>query len=285
MYLSCIQFADNTTLYGSSKSLRLLQCEIKHDLAIITDWFRANKLTLNAEKTICVIFSPKNELSEEIKLNLGGHIIPCRTETKFLGVWIDKNLDWKKQTDVLLIKLRQNVGLFKKSKNILDKNALRSVYYVHIHSHLSYAISVWGSMSSMKQIQKLQKVQNICLTIMEPSRNITEAFKKLKILKINQLVQLELNKLAYKLAHNLLPIKLAQCMNCDASGKSLEKQHHYLTRNKHIPNLPQVSMKMYQKNFLLKSISLYSVLPKEITSCQNLNNFLQSVKQSMQTAQ
>ena len=100
MYLSCIQFADDTTLYGSSRSLRLLQCEIEHDLAIITGWFRANKLTLNAEKTIYVIFSRKNELSEDIKLRLGGHIIPCRTETKFLGIWIDKNLDWKKQTDV-----------------------------------------------------------------------------------------------------------------------------------------------------------------------------------------
>ena len=160
-YLSCIQFADDTTLYGSSKSLRLLQCEIEHDLAIITDWFRANKLTLNAEKTICVIFSPKNELSEEIKLNLGGHIIPCQTETKFLGVWIDKNLNWKKQTDVLLIKLRQNVGLLKKSKNILDKNALRSVYYAHIHSHLSYAISVWGSMLSMKQIQNYKRCKHL----------------------------------------------------------------------------------------------------------------------------
>ena len=67
-YLSCIQFADDTTLYGSSKSLRLLQCEIEHDLAVITDCFRGNKLTLNADKTICVIFSPKNELSEEIKI-------------------------------------------------------------------------------------------------------------------------------------------------------------------------------------------------------------------------
>ena len=95
-YLSCIQFADDTTLYGSSKSLRLLQCEVEHDLAVITDWFRANKLTLNADKTIWVIFSPKNESSKEIELKLGGHTIPCRTETKFLGVWIDMNLDWKK---------------------------------------------------------------------------------------------------------------------------------------------------------------------------------------------
>ena len=119
---------------------------------------------------------------------------------------------------------------------------------------------------------------------MEPSLNVIESFKKFKILRINQLVQLELNKLAYKLAHNLLPIKLAHCMNCDASGKSLEKQHRYLTRNKHILNLPQVTIKMYQKRFLMKSISLYSALPKEITSCQNLNNFVQSIKQSMQIA-
>ena len=78
-------------------------------------------------------------------------------------------------------------------------------------------------MLSTKQIQKLQKVQNTCLKTMEPSINNAESFKKLKILRINQLVQLELNKLAYKHTLNLLPIKLAQCINCDASGKSLEK--------------------------------------------------------------
>ena len=86
-----------------------------------------NKLTLNADKTICVIFSPKNELSEEIKLKLGGHTIPCWTETKFLGIWIDKNLDWKKQVDVLPIKLRQNVELLKKSRNILDTGQERLI--------------------------------------------------------------------------------------------------------------------------------------------------------------
>ena len=129
-----------------------------------------------------VIFSPTNESNVEIKLKLRGHSIPCRTETKFLGVWIDKNFDWNKHVAVLLIKLRQNVGLLKKSKNILDRSALRSVYYAHIHSHLSYTILVWGSMLSTKQIQKLQKVQNTCLKTIEPSINIRESFKKLKIL-------------------------------------------------------------------------------------------------------
>ena len=39
MYLSCIQFADDTTLYASGKTLRLIECEINHDLEIVSDWF------------------------------------------------------------------------------------------------------------------------------------------------------------------------------------------------------------------------------------------------------
>ena len=177
------------------------------------------------------------------------------------------------------------MGLLKKSKNILDKLALRSVYYTHIHSHLSYAISIWGSMISTKQIKKLQKIQNTCLKIIEPSMTITESYNKLKILRLSQLVTLELNKLAYKHTHNLLPLKLAQCMNCDANGKSLEKQHQYLTRNKHLLNLPQVKTKKYQKSFLMKSISLYSALPKEIMDCQTLHKFAQAVKENLQISQ
>ena len=57
-YLSCIQFADDTTLYTSGKNIRLLECEINHDLEIISDWFKAKKLTLNADKTACMIFPP-----------------------------------------------------------------------------------------------------------------------------------------------------------------------------------------------------------------------------------
>ena len=198
-HLSCIQLADDTTLYGASTSVKLLQCEIEHDLNVTTDWFKANKLTLNADKTICVVFSPRGETISQIDLKLGDYVIPCCTQTKFLGIWLDKNLDWNKHIDILLRKLKQIVGLLRKSKNMLDKRALRSLYYAHIHSHLSYSISVWGSMLNNKQIQKLQKVQNTCFGILEPTLKISDSLKKQSILKINQLIELELNKLAFKL--------------------------------------------------------------------------------------
>ena len=46
-YMSCIQFADNTTLYYSHKNLRVLRCCTENDLNVVIDWFRANSLTLN----------------------------------------------------------------------------------------------------------------------------------------------------------------------------------------------------------------------------------------------
>ena len=101
---------------------------------------------------------------------------------------------------------------------MLDKKALRSVYSAYIHSHLSYVLSIFGTMLIMKQIQKLQRVQNTCLRIIEPNKNTAESAKSLNILRINQLIQLELNKLAFKLTHNLLPTKLTQCMSSDAGG-------------------------------------------------------------------
>ena len=48
---SGILFADDTTLYKSHKNLRYLVWSVNQDLEKISDWFRANKLTLNTKKT------------------------------------------------------------------------------------------------------------------------------------------------------------------------------------------------------------------------------------------
>ena len=66
-YMSCIQFADNTTLYYSHKNLRVLRCCIENDLSIVIDWFRANSLTLNVQKTNLLLFSAKEWKTTQIR--------------------------------------------------------------------------------------------------------------------------------------------------------------------------------------------------------------------------
>ena len=85
-YLSCIQFADDTTLYCSGKSLDLLEFSINYDLEHVADWFKANKLTLNIDKTVAMIFSPTGRTSKrEMKIKLGDQTVPISVAQNFSG--------------------------------------------------------------------------------------------------------------------------------------------------------------------------------------------------------
>ena len=69
-HCNSIMFADDTTLYQTCRSLSYLKCCLQEDLKSLIDWFRANKLTLNLDKTACVLFK-KNKDKSKIKLNIG----------------------------------------------------------------------------------------------------------------------------------------------------------------------------------------------------------------------
>ena len=57
-FMNVIQFTDDTTLYLGNKNLNYLQWCADCDVWSIIDWFRANKLTVNLSKMICLVFNP-----------------------------------------------------------------------------------------------------------------------------------------------------------------------------------------------------------------------------------
>ena len=75
------------------------------------DWFKANQLTMNLDKTEFILFSKNKSLTEKMELDLDGIKLQNSTHVKFLGLWIDNKLTWKKHLGVLLVKLKQNTKL------------------------------------------------------------------------------------------------------------------------------------------------------------------------------
>ena len=49
-------YADDTTLYNSNSNIDYLYWIISHELNLHFDWFKANKLSLNLGKTVCMAF-------------------------------------------------------------------------------------------------------------------------------------------------------------------------------------------------------------------------------------
>ena len=73
--MSCIQFTDDTTLLFSHRDLKYLRYIVETDLEIVHDWFCANKLTLNLDKTALMLFGKNNNLVD-LEITFGGITIP-----------------------------------------------------------------------------------------------------------------------------------------------------------------------------------------------------------------
>jgi len=62
------------------------------------------------------------------------------TETKFLGLIIDKTLSWNQHIDQKATKLCSAGYALRNLKHIVPQSTLRTIYYAYIHSILSYGI-------------------------------------------------------------------------------------------------------------------------------------------------
>ena len=158
--MSCIQFADDTTLYYLHRDLRVLRCCIENDLSIVMDWFKANSLTLNVQKTNLMLFPPKNKKQHKFEIKLDNVVVKLVNETKFLGVIIDNELKWTTNVKSILMKMKRNFVLMCRGKNLLPPHNLKLIYYGHIYSHMSYCISIWGSMANDELLSKIRIEQN-----------------------------------------------------------------------------------------------------------------------------
>ena len=84
-----ILFADDTNLFCTGKNLGDIVNEINVEIEKIYSWVKANKLSLNVEKTNFMLFTPKCFPRNMDDLLINGNRISEVNETKFLGVIID----------------------------------------------------------------------------------------------------------------------------------------------------------------------------------------------------
>jgi uncharacterized pyridoxamine 5'-phosphate oxidase family protein len=134
-----ILFADDTTIYQSSNNTEKLYKAMNEQLKILEDWFKANKLSLNASKTNYILFRNKNmELNDKNnKLLINGEEIVLVSKTKFLGIIIDEHLEWKEHIDLCKRKISSGNYVLKSLKSTLTTSLLTTVYLTQHDTPLS----------------------------------------------------------------------------------------------------------------------------------------------------
>ena len=81
----------------------------------------------------------------DFKVSVGGIAIEKCYTAKYLGVILDKNLNWKAHVKYIQKKLSSAVGIIAKLRHYFNYKNLSSISYAFFYSHILYGILGWGS--------------------------------------------------------------------------------------------------------------------------------------------
>ena len=113
IYSQLILFADDTTIFSQHKSKQFLKYMLTHDMEIMINWFKANQLSLNMNKTTMIKSWPDGSPFE---IQIEDFIIKTSNSTKFLGITIDDSLSWSIHINNMSNKLLSNKRLLQNAK-------------------------------------------------------------------------------------------------------------------------------------------------------------------------
>ena len=141
-------YADDTIVSVSGKDMEQLESVNNSELEKVSDWTIANKLTLNASKTEVLIFS--NRLNNSVVVNtvLQGEIIqPCES-CKYLGVYLDRKMNFSKHIEHVTKKVSRHTGILYRIRDYLPMKARLDYYYAFVYPYLSYNVIFWDLLTT-----------------------------------------------------------------------------------------------------------------------------------------
>ena len=97
--LYTIMYADDTSVIMSGNDLESLIQSVNSELCLLNTWLKANKLSLNVNKTYYLIFHrARIKVDNDNSIRMNDSIINSASHLKYLGVIIDSKLNWVPHT-------------------------------------------------------------------------------------------------------------------------------------------------------------------------------------------
>ena len=220
-------YADDTTFLHKSKCIKKLYKQANLMLERAETWFLANQLTLHPKKTRYIIYTPRNN-NEMEPLKLCGSEIERVWEQgneksfKLVGVHMDENLSWKYHIQHVKKKIMQSIVMISRSKRTIPTPIKLILYNALIMSHLEYCLPIWGTANQtlMRQLEVSQKKALRFATGSVYNAHCDPLFFKHRVLKLNDLHNLQCLTIANQFFHHALPLSVQKCFSISNKTRS-----------------------------------------------------------------
>ena len=280
--LSFTLFADDTNIFNKNSNLQQLIRSTNEELSKLSLWFKANRLSLNITKANYMLFSNRKKiLNQNMNVIIDESIITRVKDCKFLGVIIDENLTWMKHINLVTSKISKNIVVMHKLSYYLYTDAIKCLYYTLVYPYIHYGNIVWANNypSKLSRIVLLQKRAVRIIAKVGYRESTAEIFKELKLLRVDQINELEISILMFKYNSGQAPYRLNQLF------KPNHMVHSYETRNRNNCYIPYRSSRLGQYSLSFQGPKIWNSIDSKTKDTQSVFSFKKCIKQKFLSQQ
>ena len=276
--LHYILFADDSNVFISHASYDQLFHLANSELSLASEWFKANKLSLNLSKTNYILFKSvrKQIPNNHNSIIIDNMIIPQVTTTKFLGVHIDCHLKWNIHINAISKKIAKNIGIIRRISSVLPTHILFNLYYTLVYPYFNYCNFIWSSTYNI-HLQSLQILQKRAIRVITKSPynfHTKPLFIHNNLLNIKQIKFKQTCEFVYMFHNNLLPPSFVDyfCL--------ISHIHSHNTRNNDGYRYRSILTRTNIRKFAIRSQGpiAWNSLPLSIRAATNLTQFKRLVR-------
>ena len=160
--IKCSLYVDDFQICYGSSSMITIERVLQNTLDKLWKWSNENGFKFSTSKTVCMHFCRQRPIHPDPVLKLNGKEIPVVQQTKFLGLIIDKKMNFEAHIEYLRKKCLKSLNLLKIVSNTTwgaDRTIMLRMYRSLIRSKLDYGCQVYGA-ARQKPLKYLDTVQN-----------------------------------------------------------------------------------------------------------------------------
>jgi len=271
---SCNLFADDAILFTPGATISEVNSNLQACTESANDWYNQNKLAINVPKSnVMGVSSRQKDMSGLIAPTINNQSLNLVDVSKYLGVFIDKNLIWDMQVNHVTKQVSPKLFVLRKLRNVLPGPLLDKVYNSCIQPHIEYACTVWGDCIK-KQQSRIQRLQNQGARIVSNNFDFInhrgeELVKGLNWLPFEKRFKYLISVQMFKVLHGMAPSYLTDVFTLD---KDIVTRQTRQNEAFHM-HVPQYKSEYFHKSLTVKGPQIWNQMPTDIRSLSTLEQF------------
>jgi hypothetical protein len=250
--LEFITFADDTCVLVDAENFETLEIKLTNAMHRLSQWFAANGMQLNTEKTNIMHFQLRSVIGN-LNISLNGVTVPQVDQVQYLGCTIDSGLTWSPHIQSLCDRLASACFALSRLAPTLSYENMKKAYYGYFHSLLTQAVDLWGTAADRDKAFKMQKRAIRIVTRKPYDHPAKDLFRESKILTLPAVYI------------------LTACNYVRANLHGFDKTHAHSrsTRRRNLLITPRCRLAKSRKSLGVIGVKLYNSLPQDISELDN----------------